>query len=591
MSIPQADIDHILRMEGNADYARMKIATEFSKGKSVEEIAAFLQSSFHGGNGVVTESGRYSAWYAEDGIHIANGDAARYLTSAKVVSWQEAAERIGQLLEQGEYATNVELAEAPGHERTELAQSIWYLRQDLSEKARAQGYLSCLSDMRGGGFPEETARLAEQLRDPAFREVLIDDFAQLRSDYREDRSLLRFQHHKPDKIEQGLRELSLPRREYRTEMAEIPAVQRFITEDEIAATLTRGSNIEGSKGRIYAYFKEKHSPREQADFLKDEYGIGGRSHAVSGASHSGEDHSGKGVSLKKQDCPEIQLNWANVTKRISELIRKDRFLTPEEKARFEQLQRQTAERSTAWNDYNAVKEAHPDNIVLFQVGDFFEMYGEDAKQAAELLDLNLTTREIPGAGRVEMCGVPSHNLEMYVEKLRDKYDVTIAEAPDFRGERHIYTLRSIDHEAEAAINAYEAEFGADGTRVFRDPAAEQPPQPTVRELFDGYKLTVGNALSKDTAFVNACRNSDRQNAYLEGADAIRRIVTASDDFQLVRLYFDMPAFHNRLHQELLEELYPTLATTVTPSPYKVTQEDIDAALQKWNGNPRKQAGR
>ena len=582
MSIPQADIDHILRMEGNADYARMKIATEFSKGKSVEEIAAFLQSSFHGGNGVVTENGRYSAWYAEDGIHIANGDAARYLTSAKVVSWQEAAARISELLEQGEYATNVELAEAPGHERTELAQSIWYLRQDLSEKARAQGYLSCLSDMRGGGFPEETARLAGRLRDPAFREVLMDDLAQLRSDYREDRSLLRFHYHKPDNIEQGLRELSLSRREYRTEMAEIPAVQRFITEDEIAATLTRGSNIAGGKGRIYAYFKEKHSPKEQADFLKDEYGIGGRSHAVSGASHSGEDHSGKGVSLKKQDCPEIQLNWANVAKRISELIRKDRFLTLEEKTQYEQLQRQTAARSAAWNDYNAVKEAHPDDLVLFQVGDFFELYGEDAKQAAGLLDMNLTSRSIPGAGRVEMCGVPLHNLEMYVEKLRDKYDVTIAEAPDFRGERRVYTLRSVDHEAEAAIDAQEAEFGADGTRVFRDPAAEQV-QPTVQELFERYRLSVGNALSKDEAFLNACRNSDRQNAYLEGAAAIRRIVTESGDLQLTRLYFDMPAFHNRLHQELLDELYPTLATTVTPSPYKVTQADIDAALQSWNG--------
>ena len=582
MSIPQSDIDHILRMEGNADYARMKIATEFSKGRSVEEIAAFLQSSFHGGNGVVTENGRYSAWYAEDGIHIANGDAARYLTSAKVVSWQEAAERIGQLLEQGEYAANVELAEAPGHERTELAQSIWYLRQDLSEKARAQGYLSCLSDMRGGGFPEETARLAERLAEPAFREVLLEDFMQFQTDYREDRSLLRFHYHKPDNIEQGLRELSRPRREYRTEMAEIPAVQRFITEDEIAATLTRGSNIEGSKGRIYAYFKEKHSPREQADFLRKEYGIGGSSHAVSGASHSGEDHSGKGIVLKKQDCPEVQLNWANVAKRISELIRKDRFLTPEEKARFEQLQRQAAERSTAWNDYNAVKDAHPDNIVLFQVGDFFELYGEDAKQAAELLNMNLTTRNIPGAGRVEMCGLPSHNLEMYVEELRDKYDVTIAEALDFRGERHIYTLRSVDHEAEAAINAYEAEFGADGTRVFRDPAAEQA-QPTVQELFERYRLSVGNALSRDEAFLNACRNSDRENAYLEGAAAIRRIVTESGDLQLTRLYFDMPAFHNRLHQELLDELYPTLATMVTPSPYKVTQADIDAALQQWNG--------
>ena len=582
MSIPQSDIDHILRMEGNADYARMKIATEFSKGKSVEEIAAFLQSSFHGGNGVVTENGRYSAWYAEDGIHIANGDAARYLTSAKVVSWQEAAARISELLEQGEYATNVEFAEAPGHERTELAQSIWYLRQDLSEKARAQGYLSCLSDMRGGGFPEETARLAERLRDPAFREVLMDDFAQFRSDYREDRSLLRLHYHKPDSIEQGLRELSLPRREYRTEMAEIPAVQRFITEDEIAATLTRGSNIEGSKGRIYAYFKEKHTPREQADFLKKEYGIGGSSHAVSGATHSGEDHSGKGVVLKKQDCPEIQLNWANVAKRISELIRKDRFLTPKEKARFEQLQRQTAARSAAWNDYNAVKEAHPDDLVLFQVGDFFELYGEDAKQAAELLNMNLTTRNIPGAGRVAMCGVPAHSLERYIEELRDKYDVTIAAAQETGTERRVYTLRSVDHEAEAAIDAYEAEFGADGTRVFRDPAADAP-QPTVQELFGRYRLSVGNALSKDEVFLNACRNSDRQNAYLEGAAAIRRIVTESGDLQLTRLYFDMPAFHNRLHQELLDELYPTLATTITPSPYKVTQEDIDAALQSWNG--------
>ena len=234
-------------------------------------------------------------------------------------------------------------------------------------------------------------------------------------------------------------------------------------------------------------------------------------------------------------------------------------------------------------DYNSIKEMHPDDIVLYQVGDFFEMYGEDAKQAAELLDMNLTTRNIPGAGRVEMCGLPSNNLEMYVEKLRDKYDVTIAEASDFRGERHIYTLRSIDHEAEASIDVQETEFGADGSNVFHDPAADVT-QPTVRELFDGYKLTVGNALSKDTAFVNACRNSDRQNAYLEGADAIRRIVTASDDLQLVRLYFDMPAFHNRLHQELLEELYPTLAATVAPSPYQITQEDIDNALLDWHNN-------
>ena len=291
----------------------------------------------------------------------------------------------------------------------------------------------------------------------------------------------------------------------------------------------------------------------------------------------------KGITLKKAGCADVQMNWNKVASRISELIRMNRYFTPDEQALYDKAQAQDVVRNTAHDSYNAIKEAHPDNIVLFQVGDFFEMYGEDAKQAVELLDMNLTTRNIPGAGRVEMCGLPSNNLEMYVEKLRDKYDVTIAEASDFRGERHIYTLRSIDHEAEASIDVQETEFGADGSNVFHDPAADVT-QPTVRELFDGYKLTVGNALSKDTAFVNACRNSDRQNAYLEGADAIRRIVMASDDLQLVRLYFDMPAFHNRLHQELLEELYPTLAATVAPSPYQITQEDIDNALLDWHDN-------
>ena len=392
MSIPQSDIDHILRMEGNADYARMKIATEFSKGKSVEEIAAFLQSSFHGGNGVVTESGRYSAWYADDGIHIANGDAARYLTSAKVVSWQEAAERIGQLLTQGEYATNVELAEAPGHERAELAQAVWYLRQDLSEKARAQGYLSCLSDMRGGGFPEETERLAERMTDPAFREVLMDDFAQLRSDYREDRSLLRFHYHKLENIWQSLRDLSLPRRAYSSEMVAVPELARFITEDEIDHALDRGSGVEGGKGRIYEYFTADHTGKEKAAFLKDEYGIGGRSHAVSGASHSDESHDSRGIVLKKAGCANVELSWTKVAARIDSLIQKDRFLSPREKERYAQLQREKeAERelpTQAQIDYNSIKEAHPDDIVLFQVGDFFEIYSEDAKQAAELLDLN-----------------------------------------------------------------------------------------------------------------------------------------------------------------------------------------------------------
>ena len=581
-SVSQAQLDHVLRLGGNSDDTRMVIAAAFQKQKSTEDIAALLQNTFHGGNGFKTPEGELSAWYAADGIHIAPGRSAEYVRSAQVIAWQDAAVRISQLMDSGAYASNVELAEAGQHERMQLAQALWYLKHDLSDEAREQGYLSCMDTLRGGGFPDETARLAEQLTNTDFRDTLSGEFAQFYAAHEQDRGLLRFHYHKLENIWQSLRDMSLPRREYSSEMAAVPELGRFITEDEIDHALDRGSGVEGGKGRIYEYFTADHTGKEKAAFLKDEYGIGGRSHAVSGASHSDESHDSRGIVLKKAGCANVELSWTKVAARIDALIQKDRFLSPREKERYAQLQQEKETERTAQNEYNSIKEAHPDDIVLFQVGDFFEMYGEDAKQAAELLDLNLTTRAIPGAGRVAMCGVPAHNLENYVEELRGKYDVTIAAAPDFRGERRVYTLRSVDHEAEAAIDAYEAEFGADGTRVFRDPAAEQP-QPTVAELFEGYKLTVGNALVADDAFLNACRNSDRQNAYLEGAAAIRRIVMESGDLQLTRLYFDMPAFHNRLHQELLDELYPTLATTVTPSPYKVTQADIDAALQQWNG--------
>ena len=101
-----------------------------------------------------------------------------------------------------------------------------------------------------------------------------------------------------------------------------------------------------------------------------------------------------------------------------------------------------------------------------------------------------------------------------------------------------------------------AKAGSDELPAF---SSADSPQPTVKELFAQYKQTVGDALMKDATFGNACRNSDRENAFLEGAEAIRRIVSESGDLRLAKLYYDMPAFHTRLHQELLGETYSKLA--------------------------------
>ena len=583
-SFAQNDIDHVLRLGGNTDRQRERVVAAFEKQKTTAEIAEILKTLYHGGNGL----GSVSAWYAEDGIHLSHGKSARYDRSAQVISWESAAERIGELLESGQFASNVELAEAADYERSLLVEKLWYLYHDLSEGAREAGYLSCLSEIKGNGFPEETRRLMEQLSEPAFRQTLKEEYAAFWTAYQQDRDLLRFHYHRPREIWENLKDLDLPRRTFSSDLSQVPTVQHFITEDEIDAAMTGGSSFAGGKGRIYAFFMENHTDKEKVRFLKDEYGIGGRSHALSGATHSGEDHDGKGLHYKKQDCPDVHLNWENVAKRITSLVQKGRYLTEQEQAQYDKIQaeKEQAEEdaiqaqqpdSAVW-EYNGVKERHPDDMVLYQMGDFFELYGEDAKEAAAELNINLTTRAIPSGGRVEMCGFPANQLEQMVEQLRDKHDVTISAVPEGGKERQEYSMPSIDHEAEQHINAQEAEFGADGNRVFWD--TEATAAPTLREQFEQYKPVVTAAISEDAAYRNACGHSDRENAVIEGNAAVRRAVLSSKDMELIRLYSDIPEFRQRLHREVIDETYPKLHELLRP----LSQEDIDTALCAWNGN-------
>ncbi|NSF24873.1 DEAD/DEAH box helicase family protein [Blautia wexlerae] len=367
-SFTQNDIDHVLRLGGNTDRQRERVVAAFEKQKTTAEIAEILKTLYHGGNGL----GSVSAWYAEDGIHLSHGKSVRYDRSAQVISWESAAERIGELLESGQFASNVELAEAAGYERSLLSEKLWHLYHDLSEDARKGGYLSCLSEIKGNGFPEETRRLTEQLSDPAFRQTLKEEYAAFWTAYQQDRDLLRFRYHRPREIWENLKDLDLPRRTFSSELSQVPTVQHFITEDEIDAAMTGGSSFAGGKGRIYAFFMANHTDKEKVRFLKDEYGIGGRSHALSGATHSGEDHDGKGLHYKKQDCPDVHLNWEKVAKRITSLVQKDRYLTEQEQAQYDKIQ---AEKELAEED--AIQAQRPEvekETPKPTLGEQFEQY-------------------------------------------------------------------------------------------------------------------------------------------------------------------------------------------------------------------------
>lgn len=549
-------INRMLTAGGNSTHSRERIAAFFMQPDvSAAEAAAFLRREYRiGGAGVRIHNIDHSLWFDSNGLRIARGHDTR-TPRAAVLTYEDAANRISTLLKNGRYASAAELTDAKPNEYRELASEIWHTYHDMSEEAREQGFFAQTKEFANDVFPPAVEKLTAALSDPAQRAVLTGEMTDYARAVQRNSDLCRFRFNvqRSEDAAERLQRTERMTALYAAADGFEPARAAFITQDEIDEMLRSGSGIERGKKRISEFYAENHTQKERIEFLKNEYGWGGR--AYGGYS---ENHDGKGIaferSIDRKVYDRITLSWSQVDHQISTLIRQNRYLTPEEQRRYAQertdtvtisepenvfqsntqqivedddfpdinpaevrealarngivngevvepeklnsnpfiqqvisdvesvsqndvfqsnTQKQQAPVDTP-NDYNSIKlnASYADSIVLFQVGDFFEMFGEDAKQAAALLELNLTTRELPGTGRVEMCGIPAHSLERYVEKLRDKHDVTIAATKGKSTERHVYTMRSIDHEAEDAINAYETEFGADGLRAFRDASAE-----------------------------------------------------------------------------------------------------------------------
>ena len=120
------------------------------------------------------------------------------------------------------------------------------------------------------------------------------------------------------------------------------------SQEIIDAILTRGSGVSDGKMRIYEHFEKSLSAKENADFLKNEYGWGGSYPVIIGAGID-ESHDGKGITISKgigSDKPHITLSWSQVEKRIGDLIRMDRYLNPKEKEKYpEWLEKQEERRA------------------------------------------------------------------------------------------------------------------------------------------------------------------------------------------------------------------------------------------------------
>lgn len=325
--ISQREIDTFLIHGGNHEDGRLEVIAEFSKGKSLEEQVNFLKEIYKGANGLEIEGRKISAWFGKEGAIFKDGDEARY-REGQIVSWKHLANNINDLLNRGEFASNVEVIESATYEREKIAEKLLYLKRDLSDETKDR-YLAILNDIKGRGFPDEKENLGKKLEDKNFINKLRKEYEVFLEEYKINPDILRFHHYKLSRIYNDINDLEIERKLYRSNLKDIAPIQSFITQDEIDENLKRGSGFSDGKKRIYEFFTKKHDLKEQADFLKNEYGVGGSSHALSAARESGEWHDAKGMKYNKGNAKEIQLSWSNVARKINDLIKKNRYIDEE----------------------------------------------------------------------------------------------------------------------------------------------------------------------------------------------------------------------------------------------------------------------
>ena len=173
----------------------------------------------------------------------------------------------------------------------------------------------------------------------------------------------------------------------------------------------------------------------------------------------------------------------------------------------------------------------------------------------------------------------------YTEAEQDRFDnvdpVAIREA---LAERGIVNGQVADPE-KLDNDPFIRQVMQDVEAVSAETQDEAKPPATVREIYEKYFPIVREKVLADKPYRNACRNSDRENAMIEGAEAVKRAVLSIEDTAFLRLYYDLASFHNDLHRAVLEETYAALTEPPAPdlSSRPITREGDTITI--GNGEP------
>ena len=330
-SMPRQIIDEVLCDGTNDKDSVIETCIEFSKDKSVENKAEFLKNLYKtDGKGFIFDGRKVSAWWNADGIRISYGDSANKNT-AQLISWENAAKRIDELLDLGRFAPKDTLLQMDKYERKKVADAVWEMRRNLNTEdyPELKEYFTADVFSFVGGYPEETDKIAEHLKTSAGLDEIKSVTQKLSDLYDENLDITRYEWYNPHKTNNVVAELYITRKTFTAQELTYSPPERFISRDEIDNMFKRGSGVSEGKYRIYTFFDTHTDKKERITFLKNEYGWGG--------SYTGlynENHDAKGITFSHEDLTKpyakIQISWSEAEKHIDRLIKSRNYLNEAE---------------------------------------------------------------------------------------------------------------------------------------------------------------------------------------------------------------------------------------------------------------------
>ena len=345
--IPEQVVDEILRTGGNRKASQLRIIYNFMSEQTPEEYTEFVKREYRkGGKGFQIDGNEYSVWFDETGMQIAVGHTVTdHILDKAFLSWEDVSGRIHQLLDQGEYAPQSVLDAARSNAVKEHAQALAYMKGDMAE-----GVAEIVFDEEDlphlrSIYPKITDYLEEKLEDSQWLSELNERLDALAEAYEENHSIMRFHHYNPVNISKQFQKFADEVIPYQARdgfaWKEHPM---FITQDEIDAFLAGGGAYSQGRIRTYSFYLLHEDERARTGFIKEQYGIGGSSHALSGADDSHANYDGKGLFLARgaygNPYTSILLSWNKVANRVAYLIKNDQFLQAEDYARMPEYERE-----------------------------------------------------------------------------------------------------------------------------------------------------------------------------------------------------------------------------------------------------------